>query len=732
MTDLADVSLLRLAPRRLAGPWTFLRETLAEERERWILWLPVWFAAGIGAYFSLAAEPALWMGIAAAASLCLALALAAWLHSALAMLLLAPLAAAFCGFAAAEWRTAGMDSPLLRRATPAIELHGRVLSVELTKTGQRILLDRVRIAGWAAEATPQSVRITARGSAGREAVVGGFITARATLAPPPPPAAPDAFDIQRLMFFRGIGGLGRSLGAVKAEPPPEGYRPDVTVTLARLRTDLTERIQSVLPGDTGALAAALITGDRTAISDQTMQDMRNSGLAHLIAISGLNVGLVAGFVLLLIRGGLALVPAVALRYDIKKGAAVAALIAVTAYSLLSGLDVPVLRALVMFALGIGALLLDRKAISFRIIAFTALLVLACEPEALLGASFQMSFGAVVALIAAYEATQPWFTARRRASGWLGRGVLYALALLFTSIVSTIANAPFSAYHFDRIALFGIAANLVAVPLCGILIMPAAVIAMLLLPFGLDWIGFVPMGWGIDIIIATAANVAQWPGSVINVPAMPVWSLALITLGALWLFLWLQIWRWWGLGLVAAGILLAILTPPPDLLISGDGKLAAIRSEEGRLLLSRGARGIVAESWVARAGGEAPATFAAVAQQPGGPLACDEEGCVYRAEGQVIALARTRRAFIDDCRRASLLVALVPLRQPCPSPHLVIDRFDLWRNGSYAIWLRKSGVEMVSDRQRRGLRPWSLPPEPRYAPAPSASSAGSARSAGPAP
>jgi len=730
MTDMTASSGFRV--RRLAGAWEWLSHTFAAERDRWILWLPVCFALGVGAYFILDREPPLAIGLALAGLLAPLLLAACLLQRVAAMVVLAPLAAAACGFAAAEWRTDRVGAPVLRHATGAVELHGRVTGIEITRTGRRILLDRLTISGFAAEATPHSVRLVARGQAGVGAAIGGFLATRATLSPPPSPAAPDALDIQRLMFFRGIGGLGRVLGTVRPEPPPAGYRPDAMIRLSILRAHITARIAGILPGDTGAVAAALITGDRTTISEPVMQDMRNSGLAHLLVIAGLHLGLVAGFVLMVMRRSLALVPYLALRYPIKKWAAAAALVAVGLYAVLSGLNVPVQRAFTMFALAMIAILLDRKPFSMRVIGCAGLVILAFEPDALTGPSFQMSFGAVVALIAAYEWAQPWFSAQRRGHGFLGHLAVTVLALLFTSLVTTIANAPFSAYHFDRIALYGIAANLIAVPLSGVLIMPAAVVSVVLMPLGLDWISLPVMGWGVDLVIAIAHRVSHWSGAVISVPAMPVASLAFITLGCLWFFFWLQPWRWWGVGLVAAGVLLALASRPPDLLVSSDGKLAAIRTEQGKLLLSHSATNLVAETWVSRGGGEAPSTFAAAIARQESPLACDEEGCVYRAGGQTVALARRRSAFIEDCRRASLLVALVPLRQPCPSPRTVIDRFDLWRNGSYAIWIGDGRVELVSDRQRRGLRPWSLPPEPRYAPERSASSAAASRSAGPAP
>lgn len=343
------------------------------------------------------------------------------------------------------------------------------------------------------------------------------------------------------------------------------------------------------------------------------------------------------------------------------------------------------------------------------------------PEALLNPSFQMSYGAVIALIAAYEVVQPWLTRWRAPGGWWRVAVLYVGGLVFSSLVATVATAPFAAFHFNRLTVFGVIANMVAVPLSGVLVMPAALVAVLMMPFGGEALGLVPMGWGIAVINHVAVAIGGWPAAVIKVPAFPIDALAVIVLGALWLCLWRGGLRWAGLAVIAAGCLAAGLARPPDLLISPDGRLMAVNPPGGHLMLSRltGQR-FTADAWLSRFAEDQPAELGAA----GGPgdehpvgASCDRAGCLYRAGAQLVALVSDASALAADCRIATVLISAVPVRGRCPSPGIVIDRFDLWRKGAHALWLSDAGVTIESVRDYRGVRPWAPAPEARRRAAP---------------
>jgi competence protein ComEC len=379
------------------------------------------------------------------------------------------------------------------------------------------------------------------------------------------------------------------------------------------------------------------------------------------------------------------------------------------YLFLVGATVPTQRAFLMIFLALIAVIMDRNPISLRLVAAAAFAVLLAAPESLLSASFQMSFAAVTALVAGYEVVA---SRRERAFAERGAGrriALYLGGVALTSVIAIAATTPFAIYHFNRMALYGLLANLIAVPLTAFWIMPWAVIAFLLLPLGLEALALAPMGWGIEGMIGTAKSVAGLPGAVLPVRAMPLFGLGLVVLGGLWLCLWRQSWRLAGLAAVAIGLLGSTLARPPDLLASGNGKLLAVRGPDGALWLSSTRRErFTSENWLRRAGLDAGSgrPWPLEGEALGGRLSCDSLGCIYRSGGQVIALVRDPRALIDDCSVATVLISVVPVGKRCSGPAVVIDRFDLWRAGAHALWLEADGprVERVNDRP--GSRPWA--------------------------
>ncbi|HEX2113739.1 MAG TPA: ComEC/Rec2 family competence protein [Alphaproteobacteria bacterium] len=696
---------LRLAWRLAAA----ITAQLAEERERWLLWLPVLLACGIGLYFGLHSEPPLWAGPAAVAGLIAATALLRRRPAvALTLLVLSVIA---IGLTLVQWRAAYVAAPVLERRHGPIDVEGRVVALEIRPDGRRIILDRLTIAGLAAQRTPATVRVRVREAPGIQA--GDRIAVKAVLQPPPPPSAPGSYDFQRQAWFERLGAVGYAVGAitrVDAQAEASGWR----VRLNRTRQNVVERVLEAIPGAGGAVAAALLTGEQGAVPVEVMEWMRDSGLAHLLSVSGLHVGLVATIVFLIIRQSLALVPRIALRWPIKKWAAVGAFIAITMYMLFVAPGVPTQRSWLMTSVVLFATLIDRTAISMRLVAWAALAVLVMAPESLLGPSFQMSFAAVVALIAAWEASRARFTAWRIGSGYLRRAAISLLALGMTSLVAGLATAPYALYHFNRFAAYGLVANLIAVPLTGIWVMPWAILVFVLLPFGLESWALVPMGWGCDAIIAIAREVAGWDGSSGLWPAMPVWGLVAITIGGVWLCLWQRRWRLAGLPLIAAGMASAALERGPDILVSGDARLIAVRGADGLLQMSteRSAR-LVRETWLRRSGqADAPAVWPRSGRSVDGLLSCDAASCLYRARGYIAAFAHDPSALTEDCHNVDVLIATFPVRRRCPSADVVIDRIALWRDGGHVLWLEDGNIRVESVRASRGERPWVAAALPR--------------------
>lgn len=672
------------------------------ERDRWALWLPAALGAGVGLYFALPIEPAAWAGAGL-----VAIALGLWIgvrRSPAAMIAALALVATGIGFAAAQLRTHLVAAPVIEREVGPVTVQGRVLTAENRPDDRRLTLGELTIGDLGPEETPARIRVTVR-ARGADVGPGDWISLRAVLMPPSPPTAPGAFDFARYAWFDRLGAVGY---AVNAPTMVAGETSGVRAWLAALRHQLSIRISANLEGAQGAVASALMTGDRGAVEEEVWQSLRDSGLAHLLAISGLHVGLVAGILFFAARGGLAMAESWALRFPIKKWAAVAALLGAFGYVLLTGGTVPTQRAYVMLALVLLAVLLDRRAFSMRLVAWAAAIVLITAPESILGPSFQMSFAAVVGLIATYEIAKEPLSRWRRGAGTGRRAMVYLLAVGLTTLVAGIATSPFALYHFNRVAAYGLAANLFAVPITSLWIMPWAMAAYALMPFGLEGLALAPMGWGISAVLWIADTVAGWPGAAHNLPAMPTVGIVAVAMGGLWLCLWRTRWRMWGVAAILAGLATTGMARPPDILISDDARNLAVRAHGGGLMTSSARSNYTVESWLRRDGLDVALPW----PNPGevsadGRMRCDRLGCIARLNGVTVALIQDERAFAEDCGRAQVVIAAVPAFNPC-SANIVVDRFDVWWRGAHAIWITEDGVRVRSVSDQRGSRPWVLP------------------------
>lgn len=692
-----DRSGWRRAGNALASAW-------AAEAERWLLWLPVLAGIGIGIYFFLPAEPPAWIGLALAAVVLAAVLPAR--RSAPALTVSIALAAIVLGFGAAQMRTAAVSAPILARSIGPAAVTGRVAVMERGDGAVRVTLDSVSVAGLDREATPERIRINVSDRHG-DVLPGMTLRVRAFLQPPPGPVMPGAFDFGRQLFFARIGAVGRSIGPVE---PLDGADALPRSALAeRARRVLADRILDALDGARGGVAAALITGEQRVIPAGAMEEIRISGLAHLLSISGLHVSLVAGLVFFAVRALLAAVEPLALRYPIKKWAVVPAMAAAFGYTLVVGAPVPTQRSALMTGIVLCAVLLDRNPFSMRLVAFAAAVVMLLQPESLLGPSFQMSFGAVIALIAAYEVMGSRFASWRAGAGLLLRTTLYVFGLAVTSLVASLATLPFGLHHFQQIQFYGLAANMIAVPVTSFWVMPLGLVSVAAMPLGLEEWPLRAMAIGIDAILGTASLVANLPGASVLLPAMPVWGLVALALGGLWLALWTRRWRLLGLVPIALGFASILVAPRPDLLVSDDGRVVALRDDQGRLLLStRRAGRFDAGVWLRHDGETEADAWPAQGMGAGGALACDSLGCLWNVEGRRVAIAWRHEAFREDCRVADIVVA-PELYGRCAAP-LAITRGDLLRKGAHALYIDPDGVRAETVAAARGNRPWA--PAPR--------------------
>jgi len=685
------------------GRWLF--DNLVAERERWPLWLPVFVGSGIGGYFWLTFEPPLAPVLALAGAALLA-AIAALRGQRLVAPAIA-IAALALGFAAATLQSWWVAAPVLAQRLGPVVVEGRLVAVDPLPEGTRIVVAPSAVEGLAPEALPAHLRIRLRKDT--PFIPGDWVRVKAVLMPPPAPSMPGAYDFQRRAWFDRLGAVGFALGAPEAMAPPEGREPSRwRAALQRVRAAVTARIRAALPGDSGTIAAALITGETHAIPPDEAGHFRDAGLAHILVIAGLHLGMVAAAVFFALRAVLALIPPLALRYPTKKWAAAGALLVIFLYMLLSGATVPSRRAFVMTGLVLLAVIVDRLSLSARAIAFAALVVMLMTPEAAAGASFQMSFAAVAALVAFYEAMRERLADWHRHAGALRRFGLYLLGIAFTTVVTTVATMPFTIYNFNRFALYSVVANALAVPITGFWIIPWALVACVLMPFGAEKLALAPMGWGIDGVEAIANGVTAWPGAVVSLPSMPAAGLVLIALGGLWLCIWTRRWRWLGLAPMAAGYLSLLLARPPDLLVASEGRLVAVRAADGSYLVSRArAERFTQQTWAQRSAAGPAGAWPASGSSADGLLTCTRASCVYRRSGHSVALIREAAALATACAGADLVVSPVPAGELCQAPR-IIDSLATQKAGAHAVWLDPGRIRVETVLDWRGERRWTVP------------------------
>ncbi len=677
-------------PSRWAG---IVMAELYADQERWPLWLPVLFGVGVAAYFALPFEPSPALGQLLALLASAGAVVGGVLRHRFEGWLVLMLAASIGGFAAGSLRTAAVDAPAVPYSgTYTVE--GRVVDLEPRRKGARVVLTDLRIERTAPEATPERVRVTLRGVPDGLAV-GARIRLKGRLSPPSGPLYPNGYDFARKAFFQGLGGIGFAYGyADVVGQAPVGASDRV----AQLRHDIAAAIEAAIPGDEGAVAVALVTGLRADIPDKVWADMQGAGLAHLLAISGLHMTLIAGTVFIALRYLFALIPPLVVRVPAKKPAAIVAILAAAFYLLISGATPPTQRAFVMTAIGLTAIVLDRSPLSMRLVAVAAAVVLLLRPESVVGASFQMSFAAVVALIAWYERRPGERDGARERQ--VHPILIYIGGVAVTTLIASLATAPFGAWHFGRVVVFGVIANLIGVPLTAFCIMPAALCALVLLPFGLAGPFFWLMGYGIAWLLWTADLFAGLPFAAFEVAPPPAYAFLLFLAGGLWLCLWRRPWRRAGLVPMALGLLLMPLGERPLLLASGDARHVAFLGDDGKArFLDLERDKFIKKMWLQALGGvEAPLPDVST-KNPVAGLRCDSIGCVWHVEGRRLAVANHPRAAAEDCGRVDLLLNLDG-SAPCAGPAL--DRKALVASGGIGVY---ADFEVRTVREGRGERPW---------------------------
>lgn len=684
---------------------------LEAERDQLPLWLPVALGGGVAAWFVLP-DPARWSAWILADAAGAALALAAGRGGRAGQWLAALMLLAAAGCALAWWRAERVAAPVLARPvvarfTAEIERVEPLAARELVRLQLRVLTVAAGTGtgtGGAAPRLPPVVRVNvAEEDAPAGLARGARLRLRARLMPPPDAAVPGAYDFARVAWFAGIGATGRAFA------PVEVIRPAAAPGGALRERLAAHASASAGGGGEGGIAAALVTGAQGAIPEADADAMRASGLAHLLSISGLHVTAVVGATMWLVLRLLALSPTLALAWRLPLVAAGAAAAVAVGYTLLTGAEVPTVRSCIAALLVLAALAAGREAVTLRLVAAGALVVLLLWPESLAGPSFQLSFAAVTAIVALHEhpRVRAFFMARDEGSARrIGRGLL---SLLLTGLAVEAALMPIAAYHFHKAGLYGALANIVAIPLTTFAVMPAEAVAL-----ALDMVGLgAPAWWIVRValtgLLALAHAVAAAPGSSAALPAMPDGAFALMVAGGLWLGLWRTRVRWAGLAPVLAGAACALATPPPDLVVTGDGRHLAIRTVDGMALL-RDRAGDYVRDTLAEAGGSGD--LPPLAEAKG--ARCSADLCVVRTGGWTVAATRSGylvpwREMIATCAAADVVVSERRVPGACKPRRLLLDRPALARTGGVALWLGDG--RMVTSRRPEARHPWRHPPRP---------------------
>lgn len=702
--------------RCFVNPARALIDAFFDERDRWFLWLPVFMLVGICLYFAVSWEPStLWLMLSPVLAF-ITFKARRWPQSLPSFAIILTIC---LGFNAAQLETWRLSTPLLDAPLKDASITGTLMRAEAVPDGSRITIKNPWIRGIPSEERPHFVRIKLKTAYKDLPEAGVRINIWGPLWPPSDPVAPHGYDFRKHAYYAQIGGSGASYVAPRVRTSKKKlpfFWDRFLVAFEKGRRALTLMAHERLSDPLKDMTATLLSGSQAGIDRDIMRDMRLSGLSHLLSISGIHVSMMALLIYVPLRFILALFPWLALRFPIKKGAAFAAIIATSFYTILVGADAPTVRSALMTGIVFFAIISDRKAMSLRLVALAAMAIMLITPSASMGPSFQMSFAAVLTMIAAFEKSINHSLKEGveiQLPNWFQGAWRSFRAIVLTSLVATAATAPFTMYHFQTFSFYGVVANMIAIPFTSFWIMPCLLMTYITAPFGAAGWFIDGAGWGVGLVIDLAHMVAAWPLSHIPFPPMPAWILIVMTLGGLWLCLWKRRWRFVG----ALPLLLCLLYPlfynAPTVFVANEDLAMAVKLEDGRfIVLGKKKSNFTTSQWRQQVGWPDTVyvpTFGEISF--GEELTCDVEHCLYKRGNTSIAFLAPpekkakRKRPVSVCPKADIIIGFVGLSH-CKSA-VVIDARALLIKGAHSISFKEDKPVISYVRVRKETRPWSV-------------------------
>jgi competence protein ComEC len=693
---------------------TDLSEFFSHQEESRLIWPAVFLGLGSAIFFTLSFEPPMLFALMALLTMAI---MSAWQWR---LFLRAPdnkldinyliyLACIAClltatGFAVSKVKSDLVGTPMVSKETRVVKIEAMLTHIEDRGQGKgkQLQLSNLEIEKWEKHKTPKSIRITTRTKISQDVSVGDRVSFLAKLTPPSSPIMPGSFDYARHFYFESIGGLGYAVSDIELIEKNKSMLPD----LDNIRGHVSQIIKSHVAGPTQGIVVALMTGERAAIDESDWQALRASGLAHIISISGLHVAMVAAPVFFCVRLLLSFFPVIALSWNIKKISALIALIVCAAYVGFVVPSVPTTRALLMTGVALIAIMLDRSPFSLRLVGASAVLILLISPESIWSASFQMSFAAVAAIIALADWTREFWLRQYREAGWIKKSFLYLAGATLTSLIASLATAPFVWYHFQQMATYSVIGNLLAMPLSGLIIMPMLILSYILMPFGLEGATLHLMSWGVEQLLNVARLVQSLPHALITGPYVSPLFLYFMTMAALIILLFKGKWKWIALPTTFIAVLCAWSSQRPEILVSESGELILVRNGEDSALLSSSRKEkFTAEQWMQYLGIKEASIFpreGTIETAQGDIISCDLSLCRITTGKLNISYGVNYSALHEDCGWADIIIAPKWLDYNFCKRATVVDLGFLRGSGAISI-ARDGGIRGSSEDRKK--RPW---------------------------